>query len=56
MVTGSFLSFRHKLIVSCQANPGDAFYNPESIARFAKAAVDGGAAGIRANSPGTSRR
>lgn len=51
MVTGSSLSFRHKLIVSCQANPGDAFYNPESIARFARAAVDGGAAGIRANGP-----
>lgn len=50
MATASFL-FRHKLIVSCQANPGDAFYSPEMMARFAQAAIDGGAAGIRANGP-----
>jgi N-acetylmannosamine-6-phosphate 2-epimerase/N-acetylmannosamine kinase len=39
------------LIVSCQALDGSAFRNPESIARFAQAAVQGGAAGIRANGP-----
>jgi N-acetylmannosamine-6-phosphate 2-epimerase/N-acetylmannosamine kinase len=38
-----------KLIVSCQAAPGDAFYGPDLMARFATAAVDGGAAGIRAS-------
>lgn len=38
-----------QLIVSCQASDGDAFRDPESMARFARAALDGGAAGIRAN-------
>jgi N-acetylmannosamine-6-phosphate 2-epimerase/N-acetylmannosamine kinase len=38
-----------KLIVSCQAPDGDAFRHPECMARFAQAARDGGAAGIRAN-------
>jgi N-acetylmannosamine-6-phosphate 2-epimerase/N-acetylmannosamine kinase len=42
---------RGKLIASCQALEGSAFRNPESIARFAQAAVEGGAAGIRANGP-----
>jgi glucokinase len=51
MVTGSASSFRHRLIVSCQASPGDAFYGPGLMARFAQAAVAGGAAGIRANGP-----
>lgn len=37
------------LIVSCQAPPDDPFCDPESMARFARAAVAGGAAGIRAN-------
>lgn len=41
----------HRLIVSCQAFEDDAFYGAEFMARFARAAVDGGAAGIRANSP-----
>ncbi len=40
-----------KLLVSCQASPGDAFRDSASIARFARAAVDGGAAGIRADGP-----
>ena len=44
-------ALRHKLIVSCQAAPGDAFYDPKMMARFAQAAVAGGAAGIRANGP-----
>ena len=38
-----------KLIVSCQAPDHDAFRLPECMARFAQAARDGGAAGIRAN-------
>lgn len=38
-----------KLIVSCQASEGDAFRDPRMMARFAQAALDGGAAGIRAN-------
>ncbi len=44
-------NLKNRLIVSCQASEGDAFYGPEFMARFARAAVDGGAAGIRANSP-----
>ena len=42
-------ALRGKLIVSCQANAGDPFRDPETMARFARAAVDNGAAGIRAN-------
>ncbi len=34
--------------MSCQASDGDAFRDSDAIARFARAAVDGGAAGIRA--------
>lgn len=41
-------SLHHSLIVSCQADEGDPFDSPESIALFAKAAAMGGAAGIRA--------
>jgi len=40
-------SLRGKLIVSCQASAGDAFRDSAAMARFARAAVDGGAAGIR---------
>ena len=40
--------FAGRLIVSCQASEGDAFRDAGSIARFARAALDGGAAGIRA--------
>lgn len=39
-----------RLIVSCQASPGDAFYGEGLMARFAQAAVMGGASGIRAHS------
>lgn len=38
-----------RLIVSCQASEGDAFYGPGRMALFARAAVDGGAGGIRAH-------
>ncbi len=44
-------TIRGKLIVSCQAKEGDVFHDPELMARFAVAAVAGGAAGIRANGP-----
>ena len=40
---------RGRLIVSCQADPDDAFHG--LMDRFALAAVTGGAAGIRANGP-----
>src|SRR5947209_17745566 len=43
------VTLRNKLIASCQAGAGDAFYDPASMARFAQAAVAGGAAAIRAN-------
>lgn len=36
------------LIVSCQAEEGSPFFQPESMARFARAAEMGGAVGIRA--------
>ena len=41
----------HRLIVSCQAREGEPFCDTESQARFAISAVDGGAAGIRAQGP-----
>ena len=41
--------FLKQLIVSCQAPEGDVFHGPDAMARFAIAALQGGAAGIRAN-------
>ena len=49
--TKSLAELRGSLIVSCQAFVGSPFRNPESIAHFAQDAVQGGAAGIRANGP-----
>ncbi len=43
------LALHQRLIVSCQAPDGDPFHDPESMARFARTAVMGGAGGIRAN-------
>jgi putative N-acetylmannosamine-6-phosphate epimerase len=40
--------FYRRLIVSCQAREGEPFRDPDSQARFAVSAVDGGAAGVRA--------
>ncbi len=40
-----------RLIVSCQALPGEPFRDTPSMVRFALAAVQGGAAGIRADGP-----
>lgn len=39
-----------KLVVSCQAAPGDPLEHTETIRRIARAAVGGGAAGLRVNS------
>lgn len=42
---------RHRLIVSCQALPDEPLHGSEIMARMALAALQGGAAAIRANSP-----
>lgn len=41
-------SIHNRLIVSCQARPGWPMYGADIMAAFAKAAEEGGAAGIRA--------
>jgi putative N-acetylmannosamine-6-phosphate epimerase len=40
---------KDKLVVSCQAYPGDPLEDPETLRRIASAAVRGGAAGLRLN-------
>lgn len=42
-----FNKIKRKLIVSCQSEGDDPFNTPESVTLFAKAAMMGGAAGIR---------
>jgi N-acylglucosamine-6-phosphate 2-epimerase len=42
-----FEKLKKQLIVSCQADEGDPFDKPEYVTLFAKAAILGGAAGIR---------
>lgn len=42
------IKLRHGLIVSCQSEGDDPFNQPELLAKFAKSAHMGGAAGIRA--------
>jgi N-acylglucosamine-6-phosphate 2-epimerase len=42
---------RGGLVVSCQAEEGSPFHSPDLMARFARAAEMGGAAGIRAKEP-----
>jgi N-acylglucosamine-6-phosphate 2-epimerase len=46
-----FESLRGKLVVSCQALPGEPLFGSEIMARMALAAKQGGASGIRANTP-----
>jgi N-acylglucosamine-6-phosphate 2-epimerase len=46
---------RGGLVVSCQAPPGDPLHGPGVMAAMARAAVLGGAVGIRANGPGDIR-
>jgi predicted NBD/HSP70 family sugar kinase/putative N-acetylmannosamine-6-phosphate epimerase len=45
-----FEQLKGKLIVSCQAFPGDPLDDTDAIRRMALAALDGGAAGLRINS------
>lgn len=47
MLPDRWSAVRGKLIVSCQASPGDAFYGEGMMARFARAALSAGAAGLR---------
>ncbi|HEY3456597.1 MAG TPA: putative N-acetylmannosamine-6-phosphate 2-epimerase [Bryobacteraceae bacterium] len=51
-MSGLLQSLAGSLIVSCQAPDADPFRDAALMARFAQAAVHGGAAGIRANSAG----
>lgn len=41
----------HGLIVSCQAEPGEPLHGVDYMAAMARAAAEGGAVGIRANTP-----
>jgi glucokinase-like ROK family protein len=45
-----FEQLKGKLVVSCQASPGDPLDNADAICRIALAAIGGGAAGLRINS------
>jgi N-acylglucosamine-6-phosphate 2-epimerase len=47
----SIAALRHRLIVSCQADPGDPLDDPTIMAAMAQVVVKGGAAAIRANGP-----
>lgn len=44
-------SLKNKLIVSCQAAPGDPLDNTDALRRMAISAIRGGAGGLRANGP-----
>ena len=46
-----FESLHKGLIVSCQAFPGEPLYGPEFMVAMARAALIGGAAGLRINGP-----
>jgi N-acylglucosamine-6-phosphate 2-epimerase len=51
MAADIIAKIRGGLVVSCQAEEGSPFFQPESMARFARAAEMGGAVGIRAKEP-----
>jgi len=44
-------ALRHGLIVSCQAEAGEPLYGASIMAVMARAAAEGGAVGVRANTP-----
>ena len=46
-----YSQLRHGLIVSCQAAPDEPLFGTEFMVGMARAAVEGGAVGIRANGP-----
>lgn len=46
-----FEQVKGRLIVSCQASPGDPLEDTDTLRRIALAALGGGAAGLRLNSP-----
>ena len=50
-IVSALSQLRRGLIVSCQAERGDPFYDPSYMAQFARAAEMGGASGIRAREP-----
>ena len=51
MATDALQQIKGGLVVSCQAEEGNPFYEPGMMARFARAAELGGAVGIRAKEP-----
>lgn len=51
MVADVVQKIKGGLVVSCQAEQGSPFFQPESMARFAKAAEIGGAVSIRVKEP-----
>ena len=51
MAKDALTRIKDGLIVSCQAEDGSPFFQPDSMARFAMAAELGGAVGIRAKEP-----
>ena len=44
-------TLRRKLIVSCQASSEEPLYSPEALLSMARAAIEGGAVALRANTP-----
>ena len=42
-----FSDLQGKLVVSCQAYPGEPMRHPDTMAQVAEAVVEGGAAGVR---------
>ncbi|MFE9611235.1 N-acetylmannosamine-6-phosphate 2-epimerase [Streptomyces sp. NPDC006012] len=51
MTSSVATAFRGRLIVSCQAPPGDPMRDTATLVRLARSAAAGGAAGVRVNGP-----